>query len=101
MTAKEIIDLWGEVGFTSVESQSEEAAEDVRIGDEGESAHIISAQDLNDNPELTEQGVKEGDVIGIPDSGVINTGSPAIQDPTTTTSGINEDGISDPANVIE
>lgn len=57
-------------------------------------AHIISARDLKDNPELIDQGIKEGDMVGIPDNGLINTGSPLIQEPTTTIT-------SDPSKTIE
>ena len=84
--------------------ETTETDEDVRIGDEGETAHIISAQNLIDNPELAEQGVKEGDVIGIPDNGLVNTDSPLIQDPTTTTSEINaneEIKVPEPPKSIE
>lgn len=49
------------LGFTNEGSgASEEDEKDETVG------HVVSKEDVDANPELAEEGIKEGDTIGIP-----------------------------------
>ena len=57
--------------------------------------HIVTAEDLAGNPGLTEQGVKEGDTIQIPEDVIITDVPEAVIPPTSEEEDEEENGDND------